>query len=356
MCGVGIFFLRRWEGKHRCARRQTRYAFRMSAEVNREALRQVCRTPGLLAMELLWRWSFGLGVLGLLLTAWTRLRPVLMLDEAELRTLDTSNPVTLASQIVALFEPYAPLLLRVALWVAAGAALLWIVTATVGRTVITRIVMSEVTRLQNPTSAGSPALDSYRRSAVDSARPNPAQQNLAMPYPAGKSSRWPAHAILHAARVLMLLIPAIGYLAGVLLASLAGGAENPLSAAILVLTPFFTACVLWSLVNWVLSLAPLFVEREGLGALDAIVAALNFVQRRRTELASIAQWNGALRTVVAVALTVLGAATLSAGGPLWLRVALVALETLAYLVLSDWLLLARLAAYAQVAVAEPLAR
>ncbi len=37
MCGVGIFFLRRWEGKHRCARRQTRYAFRMSAEANREA-------------------------------------------------------------------------------------------------------------------------------------------------------------------------------------------------------------------------------------------------------------------------------------------------------------------------------
>ncbi len=97
-----------------------------------------------------------------------------------------------------------------------------------------------------------------------------------MPYPAGKSSRWPAHAILHAARVLMLLIPAIGYLAGVLLASLAGGAENPLSAAILVLTPFFTACVLWSLVNWLLSLAPLFVERDGLSALDAIVAALNF--------------------------------------------------------------------------------
>jgi len=325
MCGVGIFFLRRWEGKHRCARRQTRYAFRMSAEVNREALRQVCRTPGLLAMELLWRWSFGLGVLGLLLTAWTRLRPVLMLDEAELRTLDTSNPVTLASQIVALFEPYAPLLLRVALWVAAGAALLWIVTATVGRTVITRALV----RNEMPTDVANQAK---------------------------ASSRWPAHAILHAARVLMLLIPAIGYLAGVLLASLAGGAENPLSAAILVLTPFFTACVLWSLVNWVLSLAPLFVEREGLGALDAIVAALNFVQRRRTELASIAQWNGALRTVVAVALTVLGAATLSAGGPLWLRVALVALETLAYLVLSDWLLLARLAAYAQVAVAEPLAR
>jgi hypothetical protein len=297
----------------------------MSAEVNREALRQVCRTPGLLAMELLWRWSFGLGVLGLLLTAWTRLRPVLMLDEAELRTLDTSNPVTLASQIVALFEPYAPLLLRVALWVAAGAALLWIVTATVGRTVITRALV----RNEMPTDVANQAK---------------------------ASSRWPAHAILHAARVLMLLIPAIGYLAGVLLASLAGGAENPLSAAILVLTPFFTACVLWSLVNWVLSLAPLFVEREGLGALDAIVAALNFVQRRRTELASIAQWNGALRTVVAVALTVLGAATLSAGGPLWLRVALVALETLAYLVLSDWLLLARLAAYAQVAVAEPLAR
>jgi hypothetical protein len=31
-------------------------------------------------------------------------------------------------------------------------------------------------------------------------------------------------------------------------------------------------------------------------------------------------------------------------------------ETLAYLVLSDWLLLARMAAYARVAVAEPPAR
>lgn len=305
----------------------------MSALANREALQRVWRTPGLLAMELLWRWSFGLGVLGLLLAAWGRVRPILMLDEAELRALNSADPVALASQVFALFEPFAPLLLRVALWVAAGAALLWVATATVGRTIITRMLIGNEARLQSKAAGRTSAPDAV--SVV---------------------ARWPAHAILLAARVLMLLIPVIGYLGGMLLAALVGGGDDPLLAVLLIFAPVCASIALWSLVNFVLSLAPLFVERDGLSPLDAIVAALGFARRRRVELASIATWNGALRSVVALVLTLFAAATLTPGAPLWLRMALVAVETLAYLVLSDWLLLARMAAYARVAVAEPPAR
>jgi len=311
-----------------------RYAFRMSAMANREALRQVCRTPALLAMELLWRWSFGLGVLGLLLAAWGRVRPLLVLDEAELRTLDSADPIALASHVFALFEPYTPLLLRVGFWLAAGAAVLWVVAATLGRTVITRALICNEVRLQSETAGREPVPST----------PSPNADFVA--------PRWPAHAFLLAARVLMLLIPVIGYLSGVLLAALVGGVDDPLLTVPLLFAPVFASIVLWSLVNWVLSLAPLFVERDGLSTLDAIVAALSFARRHRAELASIAGWNAALRTAVSTALTLAAIFTVAAGGSVWLTVVLVAMETLAYLVLSDWLLVARLAAYARLVVAE----
>ncbi len=311
-----------------------------SSDPNREALHLLRLTPALLAMELLWRWSFGLGVVGLLLAAWGRVRPILMLDEAELRTLDSADPLALASQVFALFEPYAPLLLRVALWVSAGAAVLWVVAATAGRAVITRALICEAASFQSE-AAG--------HEAVPNADSNNADSNNTVPL----VPRWPAHAFLLAARVLMLLIPLIGYLAGTLLASLAGGGDDPLLAVPLLFAPISAAILLWSLVNFVLSLAPLFVERDGLSPLDAIVAALKFSRRRRAELASIAGWNTALRSAVATALTLAAILTVAAGGPGWLTAVLVALETLAYLVLSDWLLLARLAAYAALAVAEP---
>jgi hypothetical protein len=94
--------------------------------------------------------------------------------------------------------------------------------------------------------------------------------------------------------------------------------------------------------------------RDGLPALDSVLAAIAFAHRHRTHLMAVASWNATLRGLAATLITIAGAATfqLRAAMPEWLMVVLLALETLLYLVVSDYFLLARLAAYSSVAVRE----
>ena len=112
--------------------------------------------------------------------------------------------------------------------------------------------------------------------------------------------------------------------------------------------------MVWSWVNWVLSLAPIFVARDGLSPLDSIIAALAFIRRNGSRLMAIAIWNNTLRGLAATVIAVAGAATVAmhTALPGWAVAVLVVLETLLYLVVSDFLLLVRLAAYSSVAVRE----
>ncbi len=316
-------FLLRLVGRGVRSGRQTRYAFAVSMEANLDAMRRLWRTPALLAMELLWRWSFGLGVLGLMIAAWGRVRPVLLLSDSELQAIHSPDPIARAASVVVILQPYAPLLLKVAAWVALGAAVLWVLAATAGRGILTRILVRQ--------AAGERVL-------------------------APDATRWLSYFSLTAARVVMLLILVIGYLAGVLLASVLGVANRPMQTVLIVLLALGVAATVWILVNWVLTLAPLFVARDGCAPLDANAEAVGFARRRWKELLAIAAWNGVARWGVAIGVSLAALFTVSARSPAWLQLALLALQTLAYLVLSDWLLLARLAAYAAVAVAEPPAR
>ena len=103
-----------------------------------------------------------------------------------------------------------------------------------------------------------------------------------------------------------------------------------------------------------LSLAPVFVVRDGLSPLDSVVAAISIRPSQLLTLTAIALWNSTLRGVAATVITIAGAFTVAmhAALPPWAITALLVLETLTYLVISDMFLLARLAAYASVAVRE----
>ena len=90
-------------------------------------------------------------------------------------------------------------------------------------------------------------------------------------------------AILNFARVLMLLILVIGYLGGSFVAGLVNGAgANCLASALIVFAALAVSSVVWSYVNWVLSLAPIFIVRDGLTPLDSVVAAIAFIRRNRS--------------------------------------------------------------------------
>lgn len=294
----------------------------MTADANREGLRIVRSDPALLAIELLWRWSFGLGLLALAFLAYARLRQAVFLSGADELAFRSHDPFAVAAAARDLLAAALPSLREMLTPALCVAAVLWIVAATLGRGIITRVIV--------------------RRLAADYAVPI-----------APDAPRWSGFALLNFARVLTLLILVIGYLGGLRVAAYEAGPEpDLLASSLIIFASLAVSALLWNYVNWVLSLAPIFVVRDALPPLDSVVAAIAFIGRNRSRLMAISIRNGTLRGVVATAASVAGVLTAALGLPPWVISALIALETLAYLVVSDFYLLARLGANASVAVRE----
>jgi hypothetical protein len=296
----------------------------MTADANSEGLRILRSEPTLFSMELLWRWSFGLGMLALAFYAYARVRPAVFITDADVLTLQGHDPVAAAATASGILGDAMPMLLRTLAEICAPLAVLWIVAATLGRGIISRIVV--------------------RRFAAD--------YNVAI---AADAPRWFAFGVLHLARVLMLLILVIGYLGGIFLAAFVSGTEvNLLLSTVVIFCAFALSAVLWSYVNWVLSVAPIFVARDALSPLDAIVESIAFIRRNYPRLASIASWNGLMRGIAATIISVAGILTVVANTvlPPWAVAVLLGVETLVYFFVSDLFLLARLGAYASVALRE----
>jgi hypothetical protein len=296
----------------------------MTANANREGFRIMRSDPALFAMEMLWRWSFGLALLALSFMAYAHLRQAVFLSEADEMAFNGQDPLAVASAAAGLITQALPLLLRTLAQVFSVAAVLWIAAAALGRGIITRTLVRSF------------ASGYGVRIAPD-------------------APRWTSFAILKFARVLMLLILAIGYFGGTFMAALVNGREpNVLASGLMVCASLAISSVVWSYVNWVLSLAPIFVVRDGLAPLDSVVAAIAFIGRNRSRLTAIALWNSTWRGLAATVISLAGVFSvgLRVALPPWTITALLALETLVYLVVSDVFLLARLGAYASVAVRE----
>jgi hypothetical protein len=296
----------------------------MSADANREGFRIIRKIPALFLMELLWRWSFGLGILALAFYAYSHLRPAILFTDADEPALSSQDPIPFAQAAVDLLSPVLPLLLKTCAQVFSVAAVFWIAISALGRGIITRVIVGHLVENYSVTiTADAP--------------------------------RWASFALLQFARVLMLLILAVGYLGGLFIASLVDPTRtNVVLSASVVFSSVAISSVLWSYVNWVLSLAPIFVARDARAPLDAVVEAIAFIRRRHSHLRAIALWNSTLRGVAATAISLAGVFTVALRStlPPGAITLLLVLETLAYFVVSDVFLLARLAAYAAVAVRE----
>jgi len=295
----------------------------MTADANREGFRVLRTQPALIPMEFLWRWSFGLGLLALCFFIYAHLRQFLILSGADELALRGQDPFAIAQAAASAIAQAMPLLLHTLAQVFGPAAALWITASALGRGIITRIIV--------------------RRFATE--------YGLTI---APDAPRWAAFATLQFARVLMLLVLVIGYLSGSLIAALVTNGQDVFTAALIVFAALAISGVLWSYVNWILSLAPIFLVRDALSPLDSVVAAIGFIRPNRSRLAAIALWNGTLRGLAATVISIagVGAFALQLALPPLAATVLLVLETIAYLVISDICLLARFAAYASVAVRE----
>jgi hypothetical protein len=197
-----------------------------------QSLLSICaecwKRPSLLGWELLWRWTFGILAVGF---AAYLLWPLVNQASAELGGLSLTDPVQAGTQIATVAAGLKPQADRVALWLAPVLALLWAVASGLGRTAVLRRM--------------DPAL-----------RPVPV-----------------ALILLQLLRVAVLLgaffawYGALQWAAGVMLDA---NPPNIVGWCAFVICLSLAVFVLWALVSWIFSIAPLLAMLEGQGVFPSL--------------------------------------------------------------------------------------
>lgn len=286
-----------------------------ACSVLRENLQLIKRDPSLLLVEVAWRWLFGAAALALLAFGFVRLQHGIAISPEEESQLTSLAPDSIVLALAAISQRVLPVLLRLAELIIPSLLVLWVVAASVGRAIV-------MTKLIGP----------------ENARLN-----------------WAGLVGAHALRALSVVGFAGAYVASSFLVAWLSGSENPnyLLSILASFVLFAVVLAVWMWMHWILSLAAIYPATEGAGIFTAVRAALHLVRMKGGELTGIAAGNGTARTVVALVFTFLGLLPL----PLY-RVAptvLMAMEiviALVYCVVSDWMLVARLLGYLEVATSD----
>lgn len=263
--------------------------------------------------ELAWRWSVGGAALGLGWLALYEYSQTLFVSRADLLLLSTRHPVLVGRALADIFRGSAPRLVAAAIILFFALAAFWSVAAALGRRETLRALLTRVAP-----------------NAVLSLRLRPLLG-------------------LNFLRVALLLTALVSFLGAAILAGFLSSAKAPhpglVFLAFLPLAGF--VWVVWSVLNWFLSLAALFVVRDGCSTFPALSAAVDFCRRRAGTVAAASFWFGLFHLIAFGAGTTLAMYPLSLASLLPGRATLLllALVTLVYFAVADFLYVTRLAAY-----------
>jgi hypothetical protein len=202
-------------------------------------LSECWRRPSLTALEVLWRWAYGIPALLILWFEGSKILRETPVDFIALRNMTVLDPMGSAATLAKSFEVLLPPVLRVALWLAPLMVVTWVVVSAAGRTIVLRRADGRLHRrvgtlivlqaLRVMALLGSFAVWFWCVERV-------AEWTVTGPIAAGGEPNL------------------VGYFALVILATLG----------------LFT---LWAVVSWALSVAPLLAMLRGLGAGESLAAA-----------------------------------------------------------------------------------
>ncbi len=294
-----------------------------TSSASRAGFRAVHRQPAVLLAEIAWRWSWGAAALAVLAVSARAYLESLTVSNADLLALKSRVPTLVADALARLLAGSGATLARIAVVVVPALAILWMVAASVGRAATLRALIPQAEKPRLRTLLG-----------------------------------------VHFLRAAAALAAAICYLGAAMVASWAAGPPDEadpqsLGGNIAVFLLVFLAIMLlvvlaWSTVNWFLSLAPVYVARDGRDAFGALADAEGLFRRHKGEFTGVGFLFGLVKLFFIGVVTVLSLAALFLLGhvPGWAVAALIAVLTLLYLVAADYLYIARLAAYIEIAERE----
>ena len=284
------------------------------------------RMPLLGLAEIAWRWTFGLAAAAGLAFAIREYLATLPVTAAELILLRTRQPILIFQALSRIFQGSAPRATVAAIVLTLALTIGWIVLASLGRAATLKTLLEYFRD-----SRGSPAREPE----------TPVTALLA----------------LNSLRAATMLAAAVGVVGALVVAKAASSPADPSPGSVLLIFWMLTMLIglAWSLLNWYLSLAAIFVVRDGSSTFAALSAATNLCRARPAALAAAATWFGIAHAIVFVvassaAAFPMGFAEILPGGMIFGGLLLV---TLLYLAAVDFLYIGRLAAYVFMTEPDP---
>ena len=202
-------------------------------------LSECWRRPSLTALEVLWRWAYGIPALLILWLVGSKILRETSVDFAALRNMTVLDPMGSATTMAKAVEALLPSVLRVAFWLVPLMVGIWVVVSAVGRTVVLRRADRRLHRRVGTLIV----LQAVRVVAL-----------------LGSFAVW-FWCMEHVAEWTVT-----GPIA-------AGGEPNLVGYFALVILATLGLFTLWAVVSWALSVAPLLAMLRGLSAGESLAAA-----------------------------------------------------------------------------------
>jgi len=264
------------------------------------------KRPSLLGWELFWRWGFGIPAAAILYYDGAKVLGSVALDP---NAVSLTDPLQAGQQLATTAAALTPMVVPVALWLGPLLAVSWAIASGLGRTA----VLKRLDPALRPAPLALILLQLLRMAAL-----------IAVCLGWYSAIRWAAQATLYAATPNL-----VAYSAWVICLSLG-------------------IFVLWALLSWIFSIAPLLAMLEGTGVFRSLARSLR-LGALTGKLVEVNLALGIVRLALIVLAIVFSAIPLPFEADMtgtaltlwWIAV------TLLYLVASDFFQVARLAAFVQ---------
>jgi hypothetical protein len=294
-----------------------------------EGFRAVFRYPALPLAEITWRWSFGAAACSLLVLTLLEFLGTLPVSGRDLFFLRSKQPFLIIRAIDHMLAGSAQRVAAATLILVPALIVFWMAAAALGR----------ASTVQSLLDYFGPAAD---------ARP------LRLRIWRSQEDRWRWRSLLglNFLRVALGLAAVLGIVGTAILAGFVSSDSDPQPGLVfLVFVPVaFLVVLLWSAVNWFLSLAPLFVIHDRQDALGSIAQAVDLCRERPAAILWSSAAFGMLHVVAFVLATSVAFLPLAFATVLPPAIVLgaIALLTMLYFAMVDFLYMGRLAAYVSI--------
>ncbi len=307
------------------------------------------RRPALSLAEVAWRWSFGGAACVLFGLAFLAYLDTLPVDRTDMLLLRTGQPVFVGQAFTHILHGSALRVALASIILFSALALLWIVLASLGRGV-TLVPLLEDIRRRAQSFARDANLTTVSPLVTESTT---VRETEALHGP------WRVQSLagLNFLRAALALAAIVGTLGAIILAGFVSTKANPNPGLVFFLA--FTAALLlwliWSTVSWFLSVAAIFVVRQGHDTFAALSASVDLCRHRLAPVLAVGSWFGLTHLVVflvASSVVVFPFALLPVV-PMGFVLTFVLLLTLLYFAIVDTLYIGRLAGYVAILEAPP---